>query len=77
MADRPLDPVALDVLARSRLCDLRNDCDGVAALVAARELPIPELPDNAERRASKLLLLLQSRDRERRWQKLAFPGSEA
>ena len=46
----------------------------MAALVAAREVPIPQLPIDPEKRASKLLvMLLESRDRERRWQALTFP----
>jgi hypothetical protein len=72
--DHRLTARALDIMASSRVTDLRSGCDDVASLIAARERPIPELPDDAARRASRLLvLLLQSRDRERRWQALCFP----
>jgi hypothetical protein len=42
--DRPLDPIADDLLAQSRLCDLRSDCDELAALKRAAQRPIPILP---------------------------------
>jgi hypothetical protein len=75
MADR-LNAEAKLILRHVTVADLRRDCcDEPASLIAARERSIPDdLPDDAEKRASKLLvLLLQSRDRERRWQKLCFP----
>jgi hypothetical protein len=71
MGDR-LNAEAKLILRHATVADLRRDCcDEPAALVSAREVPIPDLPDDADKRASMLLLLLlQSRDRERRWQAL-------
>jgi hypothetical protein len=72
--DRPLSAEAQAILRHATIADLRSVADEPAALIAARERPIPELPDDAEKRASRLLVLLQqSRDRERQWQKLCFP----
>ena len=72
--DDRLGAEALAIMAASRVEDLRSSAESIAALIAPLQQPIPQLPDNAEQRASLLLImLLQSRDRERRWQKLCFP----
>ena len=72
MADRPLD--VLSILAAGRVADLRDSGHEPASLIAEREVPIPQLPIDPEKRASKLLvMLLKSRDRKRRWQALTFP----
>jgi hypothetical protein len=64
----------MHIMRYATVADLRDSGDDVAALVAAREVPIPQLPIDPEKRASKLLvMLLESRDRERRWQALTFP----
>ena len=45
MRDRPLDPVALDLLSRATLCQMRDDADELAALVAGLNEPLPRLTD--------------------------------
>ena len=46
------------------------------ALDLMQRATVAQMPNDAEQRASVLLvLLLQSRDRERRWQSLCFPDA--
>jgi len=65
--DPKLDPVALDLMARSRLADLRSEADELAALVREVRRPLPVLPTNpTEREMVLMALLLQARNRARR-----------
>ncbi len=58
-----LDPIALDLLARSRLADLRDTCVELATLKRARQRQIPVLPaDPIERENVLTLLVLRERD---------------
>jgi hypothetical protein len=65
--DRPLDPVALDLMARSRLADLKANADELARLVRETLRPLPVLPLDATHREQVLATqLLRARDRARR-----------
>ena len=70
-----LGPLALDLLAASRVVDLRDMADEIATLMRAAQRPIPVLPtDPVQREATLSILLLLARDRERRL--LALIGAE-
>jgi hypothetical protein len=65
--DRPLDPVALDLMARSRLADLKANADELARLVRETLRPLPVLPlDPTHREQVLATQLLRARDRARR-----------
>ena len=67
MPDRPLDSVALDLMARSRVADLKANGDELARLVRETLRPLPALPlDPVAREQVLAILLLQARDRGRR-----------
>jgi hypothetical protein len=65
--DRPLSPLALDVMARATVVQMRDDAAELAQLVRDVRRRLPPLPSNpAEREAVLMVMLLQARDRSRR-----------
>jgi hypothetical protein len=73
--DPKLDPVALDLLARSRIIEMRESAEEFAELI--RERPIPSLSSSnpAEREMVLLIQLLRERDRCRRLLSLWLHGA--
>jgi hypothetical protein len=64
--DRPLNSVALDIMARSRIADLKSGSTELASLIAGLQRPLPVLPlDPVQREAVLTILLLRERDRAR------------
>jgi len=59
--------LALDLMQRATLAQLRDDASELAGLVREILEPLPVLPLNAtERELALMVLLLQARDREMR-----------
>jgi hypothetical protein len=60
-------PLALSIMARATVNQMRDDAAELAALVAGLNRPLPVLPlDPAQREAALTILLLRERDRARR-----------
>jgi hypothetical protein len=65
--DRKPNALALDLMQRATLSQLRDDAADLAGLVREIQKPLPVLPlDPAERESALTVLLFQARDRERR-----------
>jgi hypothetical protein len=59
--------LALDLMQRATLIQLRDDATDLAGLVREIQKPLPTLPlDATDREMALMDLLLQARDRERR-----------
>ena len=67
-ADDPkLDALALDLMGRSRVIDLKSSADDLMQIIRALQRPIPIMPsDPAERELAMLVQILRERDRRRR-----------
>ena len=61
------DALALDLMGRSRVADLRSDADELTNIIRAMQRPIPIMPsDPCEREFAMLVQILRERDRCRR-----------
>jgi hypothetical protein len=65
--DHKPNALALDLMQRATLSQLRDDATDLAGLVREIQTPFQTLPlDATERELALMALLLQARDRERR-----------
>jgi hypothetical protein len=74
--DDRLDALAIDLMQRSRIADLKSDAAELSSLVAGLQRPLPILPtDDRQREAVLTILLFRERDRARRLLALVASGS--
>ncbi len=68
MCDDPKpNALALDLMQRATIAQIRDEATELAGLVREIQRPLPELPlDATERERALMALLLQARERERR-----------
>jgi hypothetical protein len=73
--NRKPNALAVDLMQRATLSQLREDATDLAGLVRAIQKPLPTLPvDATERELALMILLLQARERERRLLTLLVSG---